>query len=292
MSEKYYVWSELADCIQDSNELKIALLSKALLVERNEDFLGSIHLTLADLLIKEELTSEALCELNIYKKFHENTSRKYQEYIERVDISVIPPNNNKLLYNRYATIAEEYAFSEIEAKEVTLVDRWEKDGKTYCTLTNGVDVIFQVNVKRFPFLTNAIFGSVFRVKCHVDKEEKQIQTSCFSWNKTKVTEAKYIPLCMHKSETRLWMGLPQKFGYVEYLNEEKKILHIVTQDSQQIFQAFKEKWGTISKGDFVSFREYTIIKKNENKVVIANVEKVNKETALPNFNSGIVALTI
>ena len=57
------------------------------------------------------------------------------------------------------------------------MDRWEKDGKTYCTLTNGVDVIFQVNVKRFPFLTNAIFGSVFRVKCHVDKEEKQIQTS-------------------------------------------------------------------------------------------------------------------
>lgn len=171
-----------------------------------------------------------------------------------------------------------------------MVDRWEKDGKTYCTLTNGVDVIFQVNVKRFPFLTNAIFGSVFRVKCHVDKEEKQIQTSCFSWNKTKVTEAKYIPLCMHKSETRLWMGLPQKFGYVEYLNEEKKILHIVTQDSQQIFQAFKEKWGTISKGDFVSFREYTIIKKNENKVVIANVEKVNKETALPNFNSGIVVV--
>ena len=34
MSEKYYVWSELADCIQDSNELKIALLSKALLVEQ------------------------------------------------------------------------------------------------------------------------------------------------------------------------------------------------------------------------------------------------------------------
>lgn len=125
MSEKYYVWSELADCIQDSNELKIALLSKALLVERNEDFLGSIHLTLADLLIKEELTSEALCELNIYKKFHENTSRKYQEYIERVDISVIPPNNNKLLYNRYATIAEEYAFQKLKQKRL----RWWIDGK-------------------------------------------------------------------------------------------------------------------------------------------------------------------
>lgn len=33
-----------------------------------------------------------------------------------------------------------------------------------------------------------------------------------------------------------------------------------------------------------------LIKKNEKKVVIANIEKVNKETALPNFNSGIVVV--
>ena len=135
-----------------------------------------------------------------------------------------------------------------------------------------------------------MFGSVFRVKCHIEKEEKQIQIGFSSWSKARITETKYIPLCMHRIETKLWMGLPEKFGYVEYLNEEKKILHIVTQDSEQTFQAFKEKWGTISKGDFVRFREYTIIKKNEKKVVIANIEKVNRETALPNFNSGIVVV--
>lgn len=290
MSEKYYVWSELADCIQDNNELKIALLSEALLKERNEDFLGPIRLTLAYLLIKEGLMSEALCELNTYKKFHENTSLKYKEYIKQVDISAIPLNNNKLLYNKYATIAEEFVFSEIEPIDVTLVDRWEKDGKTYCTLTNGVEIIFQVNVKRFPFLKNAMFGSVFRVKCHMEKKEMQIQTDFSSWNKTKIMGIKYIPLCMHSIETKLWMGLPEKFGYVEYLNEEKKILHIVSQDSEQIFQAFKEKWGTISKGDFVRFREYTTIKMNEKKVVITNIEKVDKKTALPNFNTAIVVV--
>lgn len=290
MSEKYYVWSELADCIQNNNELKIALFSKSLLIERNEDFLGSIHLNLADLLIKEGLMPEALCELNTYKKFHEKTSPKYQEYIEQVDISVIPPNNNKLLYNKYATIAEEFVFSEIAPKEVTLVDRWEKDGKTYCTLTNGVEIIFQVDIKRFPLLKNAMFGSVFRVKFHMERKEKQIQTDVPSWNKTRITEIKYIPLCMHRIETKLWIGLPEKFGYVEYLNEEKKILHIVTQDSRQAFQVFKEKWGTILKGNFVSFREYTTIKKHEKKIVITNIEKVNKETALPNFNTGIVVV--
>lgn len=290
MSDKYYIWSELADCIQDSNEVKTALLSKALLIERNEDFLGSIHLTLADLLIKQGLMSEALCELNMYKKFHDKTSPKYQEYIEQVDMSVIPPSNNKLLYNKYAAIAEEYAFSEIEAREVTLVDRWEKDGKTYCSFTNGVDVLFQVNAKRFPFLKNVKLGSVFRVKCHIEEEGMQFQTCFFSCDKANLTEAKYIPLCMHRFETKLWIGLPEKFGYVEYLNEEKKILHIVTQDSKQTFQTFKEKWGTISKGDFVRFREYTIMKKNEKKVVVVKIEKVDKETALPNFNSGIVVV--
>lgn len=290
MSEKYYIWSELADCIQDSNNLKIALLSKALLIERNEEFLGSIHLTLAGLLIKEGLISEALCELNTYKKFHENISRKYLEYIERVDMSVVPCDNNELLYNEYATIAEEYAFSEIEAKEFTLVNKWEKDGKTYYTLTNGVDVTFHVNVKRFPFLMNAMYGSVFRVKYHVQKEEKQNKINSISWNKPKMIETKYIPLCMHKIETKLWMGLPEKFGYVEYLNEEKKILHIVTQDSELIFHVFKEKWGTILQGDFVCLRKYPIIKKNEKKEVIANIKKVNKETALPNFYSGVVAV--
>lgn len=290
MSEKYYIWSELADCIQDSNELKIALLSKALLIERNEDFLGSIHLTLADLLIKEGLESEALCELSMYKRFCDNASRKYQELIERIDVSITPSKNNKLLYDKYATIAEEYAFSEIETKEVTLVDRWEKDGKIYCTFTNGVDVTFQVSAKRFPSLMKAMFGSVFNVKCHIDKEEKQFQSPLYSWNKARIAEAKYIPLCMHRIEAKLWIGLPKKFGYVEYLNEEKKILHIVTQNSEQAFQTFKEKWGSVSKGDFVSFREYAIIKKDEKKVVIANILKENKETALPNFSSAIVVV--
>lgn len=288
MSEKYYIWSELADCIQDSNELKIALLSKALLIERNEDFLSSIHLTLADLLIKEGLESEALCELSTYKKFHDNASRKYQELIEQINLSITPSYNNKLLYDKYATIAEEYAFSEIEAKEVTLVDRWEKDGKTYCTFTNGVDVTFQVNAKRFPSLMKVMLGSVFRVKCYEEKEEKQVQLSSYSWNKKKGT--KYVPLCMHKIETELWMGLPQKFGYVKSLNEEKKNLYIITQNSEQVFHVFKEKWGSISKGDFVIFREYTITHKEEKKIIINKVNKVEKKAALPNFSSGIVVV--
>lgn len=48
--------------------------------------------------------------------------------------------------------------------------------------------------------------------------------------------------------------------------------------------------GHYFKRGFCQFQRIYYYKKNENKVVIANVEKVNKETALPNFNSGIVVV--
>ena len=39
MGEKYYIWSEFAECWKDT-EVKIALLCKALSLEKNEDFIG------------------------------------------------------------------------------------------------------------------------------------------------------------------------------------------------------------------------------------------------------------
>lgn len=291
MSDKYYIWSELADCIQDDDELKIGLLSKSLLNEKNEEFLGSIHLSLANLLIKKGLKSEALCELNIYKKYHKSNPVKYQLLLDQIDKTISSlKHDNKLLYHKYASLAEDFVFSDIEAKEVTLVDKWEVDGKIRCNLTNGIDLSFQVNVKRFPFLIKAELGSIFSVKCYEKKEEKQIQSKLNAWINTRMTEVKCIPLCMQKVDKGLWTVLPQKFGFVEYLNEDKKILHIITQDSVLAFQTYKEKWGTISKGDFISFREYTVLKKDEKKAIIANVEKADKECALPNFSSGIIVI--
>lgn len=284
MSHIYYIWSDLANCIQDNNELKIALLSKSLLLEHNEKLLGNIRLTLADLFIKEGLQSEALCELNIYNKNHDKVSGKYHKCMSQIGKSITPSPNNKSLYSKYAPIAEEYAFSDIETKNVTLVERNENE-KTICVLTNGTDITFEINANRFPFLKNAILGSVFSVKCY----KKELIQQDFL-NRIISIKIKDIPLCMHSTDLQLWSELPQKVGYVEYLNEEKNILHIITQDSKRIFHKLKEKWGSILKGDFVSFREYTIEQDNEKRIVIVNVEKVEKKNAISNFISEIVVV--
>lgn len=290
MSEKYYIWSELADCIQNDIELKLALLSKALLVERDEKYLGLIHLNLSEHLIAKGLYAEALCELNTYKKNHKNTHAMYQACFERIDASIVAATNNKELYQKYATIAEDYAFSEIEEMEVTLVGIRDIGGKSYCTMTDGREVIFQVNAKRFPLLKKAVLGTVFRVKCHVEVRVDKIDSGKRSLIKSSVPFRKYIPLCIKSAEVELWSGLPEKYGYVEYLNEAKKILHIVTQDSVQVFHKFSDKWGSISRGDFIRFRQYSVSNNDGTKVYVAMIEKMSEEVALPYFRKGIVAV--
>ena len=68
---KYYIWREYAN-LTDDNETKIGLLLKALKKETNEDFIGKIHLDLAETLIKEKLFESAAKELKVmsdhYKK--------------------------------------------------------------------------------------------------------------------------------------------------------------------------------------------------------------------------------
>ena len=65
------MWQEFSDCIISDNFLKIGMLSKALSLEKNEDFLGDIHLDLAKALIDENLLENALVELEAYKKHRE-----------------------------------------------------------------------------------------------------------------------------------------------------------------------------------------------------------------------------
>ena len=292
LSDKYYIWSELADYVQGDEDLKIGLLSKALLLEHNEQYLGPIRLTLADLFLKRNLKSEALYELNAYKKNHNKVSNKYSELILQFGDSTNIVSNNKKIYKKFATIAEEYAFSDIEAKEVTLVEKQTKDWGNDCMFTNGVNLTFQTNVRLFPFIMKEKIGTLFRVKYYEKKVKEQPSQDPFATllMKPPIIRTKYILLCISKIERPLWNEFPQKYGYVKNLNEDKKILSIVTQDSKQVCQIYEKEWGNITKGDYVTFRECVYKKGKGERIIIGNTEKVDKGTALSNFKLGIAVV--
>ena len=286
MSEKYYIWSELADCIQDNNELKISLYSKALLLEKNEEFIGQIRLSLASTLFDNGLLQEALCELNSYNQSHDKVSPKYLELSQKMECSnsCELPKNNYSLYFKYSSVAEDFVYSDIEAKTVSLVDKWEKDGKKFCVFTNANGIMFQVKEKRFPMLAKADLGTVFNVKC---REEFKSNTDI--WGITN-TEYHYTPLSMKKCDAEKWSVFPVKFGFVEYKNEDKKILHIISQNSTPIFQEHKKDWQIICKKDFITYREYSIEQKGEKRYFARNIKKVDKEIALQQFKTSVIAI--
>lgn len=63
---RYYLWHELSKLIDD-HSLKKSCLCMALNMQRQENYVGAIHIDLAKLLIEENDYSQALCELKKYQ---------------------------------------------------------------------------------------------------------------------------------------------------------------------------------------------------------------------------------
>ncbi|MCH5719898.1 DUF7017 domain-containing protein [Niabella hibiscisoli] len=82
LANKYYIWQEFSSCIISDSSLKIGMLSKALSLERNEDFLGDIHLDLAKVLISENLLENALVELEAYKNTEKTKDGNYLQLLK------------------------------------------------------------------------------------------------------------------------------------------------------------------------------------------------------------------
>ena len=98
LANNYYVWQEFSDCIISNNSLKIGMLSKALSLEKNEDFLGDIRLGLAKILIDENLLEHSLVELETYKKHREmkdwKTSIQFEELHQKTSAVTLSLKDN------------------------------------------------------------------------------------------------------------------------------------------------------------------------------------------------------
>lgn len=266
MGDKYYIWSELAECVED-DDLKLALMSKSLLMEKNEDYIGNIRLAMAEVLIRKGMSSEAAAELDRYRGNRERLSVRYESLSAMIPASIVLSGNNvEKVYKRFAPLAEEYLYSDLPEQILTLVEMWESEGRKFCILTDGQSRSVRIKVKKFRALNRAKVGDSFRVKCN----------------------SSGTPVWLVSDNTPMWHSLPKKYGFVEYLNEAKKILHIATSDSELVFYPFSDKWGSVMKGDFVSLRVYDSEGKKGKTLRCADLSKETDETALSHFQSSEV----
>lgn len=274
MGDKYYIWQEFANCVDDVN-IKIGMLSKAICSEKNEDFIGKIRIDLAEQLINAGKKSNAAFEIRLYKEHYESRGWAVNSKAEELlaccgEISNLPQDNTAV-YAAYIPLAEEYAYSEIPYTDLVLIDKWKSDdGKTFQKFINCKNRETVVNTRKFPLLKKAELGQIWEFKLYNE------------------SEASGIPLVARKSDMPDWSILQESYGYVSYVNEDKKTYHIYTRESNLVFEHYVQK--KLSQGDFLHFRQYIKSVKNEERTCICCIHKCAETDAIPFFMNGIAAV--
>lgn len=290
LADKHYVWQEFSDCIISDNSLKIGMLSKALSLEKNEDFLGDIHLDLAKVLIDKNLLENALVELEAYKKHREikgwKLSSVFDELHKKASSVKQSLKDNRQLYKKYIPFAENFAYSDFDWTEVVLVDkRKDEKGKERLSFTDGKAIEFAIGKNRFEILKQSELGQIFKFKLHKQEIKKEVEAK-FAWlGKTVVTEYKHIPLIADKTEKKHWEILNDTFAIVDYINKEKKIIHAITTDNKEVF--FPQIKPELQIGDFITAKSYIKKVKDENRTELRQIQKIDKGSVISKFQTQI-----
>lgn len=293
LSDKHYVWQEFSDCIVSDNSLKIGMLSKALRLEKNEDFLGDIHLGLAKVLIEENLLDNALVELETYKKHREikgwKLSPSFEELSQKASSVKQSLKDNQELYKKYTPFAENFAYADFDWTEVVLVDKWKDDkGKDRLAFTDGKTIEFAISKNRFEVLKQSELGQILKFKFHKQEIKKEVENRFSRFGKNVITEYKYIPLIAEKSEKKYWEILEDTFAFVDYINKEKSIIHAITTENKEVF--FPQIKPELQIGDFVTAKSYIKKVKGESRTALQLIEKIDKEIAISKFQTQIAVI--
>ena len=171
--QKYYLWSDLANLVAD-DDLKIGLLSKALMLHMPEEFLGKLRAQLALSLCNKGLYSSAMYEINRVKSTYEENGWNLPVQIRGIMQQIpsgISPDNNAIKYSEWALRAEEYLFADLPSVYMVKVAHKEdvvmKDGRqrrvVKWTLIDSAGNIEGIKPRKFN-LERAGIGSCFEVK--------------------------------------------------------------------------------------------------------------------------------
>ena len=104
---------------------------------------------------------------------------------------------------------------------------------------DGKAIEFATDKKRFPGLSDSHKGQVWKFKLYKDETIRTIPGD-YPWQQPKKEAViKYIPLTAIPSETADWFNLPIQYGYVQYINTEKKVYHIYLTDSTLVYEPYE-----------------------------------------------------
>jgi hypothetical protein len=270
---------------EEELDLSIGMLSKAIKLQKDENFLGSTRLDLADKLIKKNKLEEALVELNKYQEYrisnNKNVSDKFNELTVFIKGVQTHKKDNLELYNEYIIVVENFVYQDISWTELVFVEKWKNDkNKEKLSFTNGNNLSLSINANRFSILKNIEVGQVIGFKLHNKLVEDKIKLHHF--------KQEYYPLQVEISDKPKWSCLEDTIAVVDYINVEKNIVHAISSDNKEMF--FPKEKLSLNKGDFIRAKKLQKKVREEIRIDLKDITKVTKEEVINNFNSHIAVI--
>lgn len=285
MNRKYYLWSELASLLHDSNDIAIGLLLKAKALEKNEDFLGGIHLSLASLLLRGGYVAAATKEMAAYEAHRKEMGWSISDdfYALQARASSYEDKGGLVDAEAYIDRAEDFVYDKFDWMDFVVTDKWVKDKVEHCALTDGKGVCFSMPTNEYHVLRGANVGDIIQQRCKMTKESRMASCGGKSMDFYNVKT-----FAVRRADAEAWSILPARYGVVDYVNEEKKVLHIIDSESEQVFHKYKGK--PLPVDSFVRFREYSDKRKEEERICVVGVEPCPSDEALQHMRQRIVVV--
>lgn len=264
--DEWYVWYEFSRLVKDA-ELKLSLLSKALLLPSTEDLIGEVRLAAAACLLDMQREKDAATELYLYKKGKEDKGRSVSSLCLKLEkvLNVNERNKNNIaLYTQYATLCESYVYSKVVPTVMILIAVYlNAAGKSrYKLIDADGEIMTTTSAGRFRFLKGASEGDVFECRLHRDVADE-----------TKIHLLTMVPL-----KTDKWAACKTRIVVVDGVNDVKKLFHVVSAKGFLSEVVYYDKTSLRpQKGDFLQAFYYpTKDKMGRRRMVIAHLEKTDE----------------
>jgi hypothetical protein len=230
---------------------------------------------LAELWATEGYYTAASKELKLYTTNRQKNSWKISErcgHISNLINEADTGTDKSPDYFSYIDEAEDFAFDQYGWTDFVLASKWTKDNIEHCTFVNAENISFSIKTKRFYHICKkAKEGDVIKFRCLIDPTNGQV-----------------TPFVAAQTQARPWSLLPLVYGVIDYDNQNKKTLHIISCNSELFFYKYMKT--AYSKGDFVKFRTY---RKNVSKGIIAEIADLSpcpKDEAISKFSTRLVVV--
>jgi hypothetical protein len=284
----WYMWKELAFLIVDDIELRQSLLCKALTLANDENFIGAIRLEMANIFANKGMMAEAAKELQLYADYRigKNLPVQYKELANKVQTE--PTSSNENFYKSHCENAEEFTYDQITSTEMIFIKYLKDEDKTRALLLSSDGIKrAKTNINRVNNLKNAKSGDVYICRLsHKEIDPKHITFNKYLNESEKIKfTADYNIVTAKKSSTSFKDILKIDYAFVDYINLEKKITHIINTNSGLLFLRNETRFEIKSSMKLYAISEIVLNTSNkaERKYEIVDYIECDKEEAILNF---------